>query len=99
LLPVVPLSGLDFADETVDNAFMVIKGRVRNGVVVLENGSALPEGAEVAVSYPAPIPAAPTAERKRVEFPLVRSSQPGSVLLTNERIGEILDEEDAAPRC
>ncbi len=30
----------------------------------------------------------------QVEFPLVRTSAPGSVPLTNERIGEILDQED-----
>jgi hypothetical protein len=29
---------------------MVIKGRVRNGVIVLEDGCVLPEGAQVAVS-------------------------------------------------
>jgi hypothetical protein len=78
---------------------MVIKGRVRNGVVVLENGPVLPEGTEVAVSLPVPTSEAPTATRQRVEFPLVRSSEPGSVHLTNERIAEIVDEEDAAPRC
>ncbi len=78
---------------------MVIKGRVRNGVVVLETGPALPEGAEVAVSYPLPKPSPRATEQKRVDFPLVRSSQPGSVFLTNERLAEILDEEDAAPRC
>jgi hypothetical protein len=32
---------------------MVIRGRVTNGVVVLDDASALPEGAEVSVSYPA----------------------------------------------
>ena len=32
---------------------MVIRGRVKNGVVVLDDASALPEGAEVSVSYPA----------------------------------------------
>jgi hypothetical protein len=78
---------------------MVIKGRVRNGVVVLESGSGLPEGAEVAVSYPLPVPSAPSSERKRVQFPLIRSAQPGSVQLTNERIAELLDIEDAAPGC
>ena len=32
----------------------------------------------------------------KVEFPLIRSNAPGSVHLTNEMIGQILDEEDAA---
>lgn len=32
---------------------MVIRGRVKNGVIVLDDPSALPEGREVSVSYPA----------------------------------------------
>ena len=77
---------------------MEFLGRVHNGVVVLDGKPNLPEGAVVSVSYPAPSPESRLA-RKRVPFPLVRSAEPGSVHLTNERIGEILDEEDAAPRC
>ena len=77
---------------------MVIAGRVENGVVVLPSGTTLPEGAEVAVSYPVPAGFTPPAEKRRIQVPLVRTNQPGTVDLTNERIGEILDEEDAAPR-
>jgi hypothetical protein len=33
---------------------------------------------------------------KRVQFPLVRSDHPGTLDLTNERIAEILDEEEVA---
>jgi hypothetical protein len=51
----------------------------------------------VTVSYPELPSEPPAVGRKRVSFPLVRSTQPGSVHLTNERIAEILDEEDAAP--
>lgn len=76
---------------------MVVRGHVQNGVVVLENGPVLPEGAAVTVSYPAPVVPPPAAPKKRVEFPLVRSAHPGSVDLTNERIAEILNEDDAAP--
>jgi hypothetical protein len=77
---------------------MEILGYVHNGIIVLEGNPNLPEGAAVTVVYP-PAPKAPPAlERKRVSFPLVRSKRPGSVPLTNERIAEILDEEDAAPR-
>ena len=32
---------------------MVIRGRVKNGVIVVDDPTALPEGAEVSVSYPA----------------------------------------------
>lgn len=74
---------------------MTISGCVQNGVVVLQGGVSLPEGAAVAVVYPAQ---APPAQRKRVLFPLVRSAQPGSVDLTKERIAELLDADDAAPR-
>jgi hypothetical protein len=77
---------------------MEILGHVRNGVIVLDGNPNLPEGAVVTVLYPVVPSSAPALERKRVSFPLVRSTQPGSVPLTNERITEILDDEDAAPR-
>lgn len=77
---------------------MEILGRVQNGVIVLDGNPNLPEGAVVTVLYPAMTKPPPAAERKRVSFPLVRSTRPGSVHLTNERLAEILDEEDAAPR-
>ena len=63
--------------------------------MVLEGNSKLPEGAAVIVSYPAPAERVPAVEKKRVQFPLVRSAHPGSVHLTGERIADILDEEDA----
>ena len=73
---------------------MIIPGRVRNGVVIPDGGQALPEGAAVSISYPvAPAPN-PIPENRRVQFPLVRTGEPGSVHLTNDRIAEILDEED-----
>ena len=81
-----------------DNGGMNIPGRVRNGVVVLEGGASLPEGATVAILYPAPSPDSQPSQHKRVQFPLVRSARPGSIDLTNDRIAEVLDEEDAAPR-
>jgi hypothetical protein len=77
---------------------MVVRGRVQKGVVVLEEGNPLPEGAEVCVYYPVPSQVVPPQSRRRIELPLVRTGQPGSVNLTGERIAEILDEEDAAPR-
>lgn len=75
---------------------MIIPGRIRNGVVVLEGGPPLPEGAAVSVTYPAAPTPSPVGEKKRVEFPLVRGGEPCSLHLTNEQIGEILDEEDSS---
>jgi hypothetical protein len=77
---------------------MDIRGRVQNGVVVLENGPPLPEGAAVTITYPAVAPPKPTGEKRRIQVPLVKTGEPGSVQLTNARIAEILDQEDAAPR-
>jgi hypothetical protein len=77
---------------------MIIPGRVQNGVVILEGGPALPEGAPVSVSYPAQVEPKPILEKRRIQVPLVRSNRPGSVQLTGERIAEILNEEDASPR-
>ena len=77
---------------------MVISGRVQNGVVVVEQGQALPEGATVTVVYP-PLPATKSVKaKKRIQVPLVHTGQPGTVALTGARIAEILDEEDASPR-
>jgi len=68
---------------------------VRNGVVVLEGGTTLPEGATVSV-VPRRAAALRVARRqRRVVLPLVPSDKPGSVDLTGERIAEILDEQDA----
>jgi hypothetical protein len=77
---------------------MTLPGRVQNGVVVLEGNAKLPEGAAVIVSYPAPVDQPPAVPSKRIQVPLVRTGAPGSVPLTGERIGEILDAEDASPR-
>ena len=73
---------------------MEILGRMHSGVVILEGNPALPGGAVVSVTYPVREAPASPGETKRVEFPLVRSAHPGSVHLTNERIQEILDEEE-----
>jgi hypothetical protein len=77
---------------------MIISGRVHNGVVVLESESALPEGAAVTVTYPALVRDKRVNEMGRIQVPLVRTGEPGSVRLNGARIAEILDEEDAAPR-
>ena len=77
---------------------MVIAGKVVGGVVVLEGNPQLPEGATVTVSYEGPTGITSAVAKKRIQVPLVRTGQPGSVNLTNDRIAEILDEEDASPR-
>jgi hypothetical protein len=75
---------------------MTLPGIVRNGVVVLEGESTLPEGTPVSVISRASPAIHVAKHQKRVEFPIVRSSKPGSVNLTGEMIAEILDDEDMA---
>ena len=75
---------------------MTLTGHIQNGVVVLDGGLTFPEGARVAVTQVPPFPPAAHLEKRRVEFPLVRTGIPGSVHLTNECIAEILDEEEIA---
>jgi len=77
---------------------MKISGRVRNGVVVFEDGSSLPEGLEVTIVCPQIVDTRASVSKCRIQLPLVYCDKPGSVHLTNERIAEILDAEDAAPR-
>jgi hypothetical protein len=59
----------------------------------LDGGFTLPEGTCVVVS----VIESPEKPRKhRADFPLVLSASPGWVQLTNEMIGQILDDNDAA---
>ncbi len=85
--------GLDSDDKTTENTGMETRGRVHNGVVVLEGELRLPEGTEVVVSSGAAPETKPVGER-RIEFPLVRSRGPGSLHLTGQRIAEFLEEDD-----
>jgi hypothetical protein len=62
--------------------------------VVLDGSVSLPEGANVVVIYRSAPVIRVAKNRKRVEFPLFPSSEPGTLDLTNERIAEILDEEE-----
>jgi len=76
---------------------MNIRGQIKNGVVVLEPGAVLPEGAVVTVLCEE----TPSAEgygrkRRRVALPLVPSDRPGSVSLTADRVAEQLDEADVS---
>ncbi len=87
---------LDFRRKSHDNREMEIPGHVQNGVVVLDGPMSLPEGAAVTVIVRATPVIRVAKIQKRIEFPLVPSLNPGSIHLTNEMIGEILDQEDAS---
>jgi len=92
----LPGSKLDSQAKPSYDRSMNIPGRVQDGVVVVDGDVSLPEGAIVSVSF-GTSPLIRVAEKqKRVELPLVRSSKPGSVHLTNEMIAELMDEEDAS---
>jgi hypothetical protein len=75
---------------------MVILGRVQNGVIVLESGQTLPEGLQVTVLVPAAPSGEVTKTKRRVTLPLVPSNRPGTLLLTGERVAELLGEEDVS---
>jgi hypothetical protein len=77
---------------------MEIQGLVRDGVVVPEAGSHLPEGATVTIVCDTELVLHTAPKKRHVKFPLVHSETPGTLNLTNQRIGEILDQEDASPR-
>jgi len=76
---------------------MVARGRVQNGVVVLDNGVRLPEGQEVTVLAPGAMPASPQMESTRrhslLDIPVVSV---GAVLrpLTSDDdlLGEMLED-------
>lgn len=73
---------------------MEIPGRVQNGVIVLKDGAILPEGTPVTVFCDAVRIWRKPGEKKDVEFPLIHSEQPGTLVLTNEQIAEIFEEDD-----
>lgn len=75
---------------------MELFGHIQNGVVVLDGGATFPEGTRVTVSPIPPQPSKPEIGMKPGELPVVMGGVPGSVHLTNERINEILEEEDIA---
>lgn len=71
-----------------------LPGHVENGVVVLEGGASLPEGTQVRVRYAGKLTIHVSPIRKPVELPLIKTGEPGSLDLTNDRIAEILAEEE-----
>jgi len=73
---------------------MQIQGVVQNGVVVVDPPNSLPEGAAVTVTLRTTPVIHVSPVRRRVQLPLVKSDQPGTLELTNDRIAEILEAED-----
>jgi len=73
---------------------MGIFGRVQNGVVVFDGPQTYPDGTEVIVTTRSSPAIQISKYQKSVEFPLFCSSEPGSLELTNEMIGQIFDDED-----
>ena len=71
---------------------MRLRGQIRNGKIVLEGHDVLPDGAEVVVDVRE---SAPQGNRSdKVQFPLFHSKNPGSLDLSNQRIAEILEDEE-----
>lgn len=87
--------GLDSPPIVAHNHNMVILGRIKNGVVVLDGGPPLAEGTIVSVSCDFPAVGKP-AGAGRVKFPLVRSKQPGTLHLTAQRVAELLENDDVS---
>jgi len=85
---------LDGVVDSADNCGMEISGHVQNGVVVLDESVVLPEGAAVRVILRTNPVIHVSPVRKRVDLPLVKSEQPGTLDLTNDQIAELLEAED-----
>jgi len=72
---------------------MVARGRVQNGVVVLDNGVRLPEGQEVTVLAPNTVPASPRMEGSRPHSVLdIPTVSVGAVLRPLTSDDDLLDE-------
>jgi hypothetical protein len=91
-----PEAGVDSVEKVTENGGMEIRGRVHNGVVVLEGELPLPEGTMVIVSYPVSPPTEQPDSRRRVPLPLVQSDRPGSRRLTAERLAELLEDDEVS---
>ncbi len=79
----------------MDNAIMETFGHIQNGVVVFD-GPALPEGAAVTVALRYIEPKRNDPSNSRIDFPLVRSRNPGSVNLSCETVAALLEADDIA---
>lgn len=74
---------------------MVITASVQNGVVVLPEGTHLPEGVTVYVTFVNEVDAVPKPD-EGVKLPIFESKGTPFGGLTNDEIAEILDREDAS---
>jgi hypothetical protein len=74
---------------------MVITGSVQNGVVVLPEGTHLPEGVTVYVTLASEADAA-RKSGERVKLPIFESKGTPFGDLSNDEIADILDREDAS---
>lgn len=76
-------------------------GHIQNGVVVLDEGVSLPEGTRVSVSVLSmgrgklTLRIRSAAVQRPVVLPIFDYDGPPDIALTNERIAEILDRDDA----
>ncbi|MEQ1903853.1 MAG: hypothetical protein ABL888_06690 [Pirellulaceae bacterium] len=75
---------------------MEIQGIVQNGVIVFDGRVSLPEGAVVVVTYQATPVIRVSQNPIPVVLPIFDSDEPGTIELTNDRIAEIMDQEDAS---
>jgi hypothetical protein len=75
---------------------MELPGHVENGVVILDGGAFLPEGARVVVSELPRSGERHKTAKGSAELPLVTGGKPGSIQLTGEQIHDIIDEDDIA---
>jgi len=71
---------------------MRIRGRICDGKIVLEGQQVLPDGTDVIVEVCETSKSTP--QPRPVQFPLFRSKNPGSLKLSNQRIAEILEDEE-----
>ena len=80
---------------------MVIHGRIENGVIVLSEMISLPEGTEVTIMVRDDMKPTDSsralASPAAVRLPIFDSELPADIVLSNERIAEILDHDDASP--
>jgi hypothetical protein len=87
---------LDCPPIRVDNERMDVPGRVENGVVVLEGGMKLPEGAQVVVSLRRKPNIRVAPAQRPVQLPIFDYDGPPDIDLTNDQIAEILTRDDAS---
>ena len=83
---------LAFSIDAAQNKGMDIQGVVQNGVVVLPPDVTLADGTVVVLHCSQDqVPVEPRP-RKRAQFPLVHSKNPGTLHLTNDMIAEFLND-------